>query len=177
MSKLLFPIFVLLGVVSGDICKADEPRREDVTENKKWWGGYEPGKEYVTSADLFLVGDKTAIQSLFPPETNTGMADASSVTSWVTPTFEAYKKDPKKYPFVQGILAKDTQLQVTKIELFSATTHSKIIIYAKIVGGEFSKQTIFVNSVSLVPGVSKGKPVENLLLLEPNPAYLKKAKE
>jgi hypothetical protein len=112
----------------------------DVTEQKKYWGGYKPGEVYRLKQNVFLVHYGGGYNNyLIPPgEGSYSLPD----------TEDAYHAKPDAYPRVDQIVPRMTRLRIESFVWHKSLNTEGLDIYADVLSGQLHGETVEITKLS-----------------------------
>lgn len=123
----------------------------DVSAEPRYQGDFVPGTEFQIMNDLLLYANRdSTFTSLVPGET-TFWEDANG-TKTEAPLIDMYRKDPKRWPHIAGLLAGGAKVRVDKLVRYTTTTFSRLSIYATVLDGEHAGKTVDLDRAATPSG-------------------------
>jgi len=157
---------VLSTALALSACMKGESTSTDVTTDKKYWGGFEPGHVYALQQDLIMLSVDGRQAHLFVPGQNPGWELASGEKCMV-PSVEEYRAAPHQRSYVAGLLPKGVRIRVVKLVLYSFSEDTQLEIHAQPTEGPFGGRDVEIQSL--------GAGVGDHLALSPRAECLKAA--
>lgn len=144
---------------------------EDVSEEKKFWGGYTQMETYLLKNDVFLRKvdlDLPKKEILIAPREKT--KDIYTLHFSSPHSIADYKKNKEDWVDIDGIVISGTRLQISSFIKYNPFGYSDALyIYADILDGPFSGKEVEISQLSLPDGKIGG-----MYLLKPNQDLLTK---
>ena len=135
MCRTLLVSVVSLFLLTG--CLVFSNREKDLTNNSKYWGGYNPRATYTLNKPLLYDGH-TLGESFYRPVYGGG-----EKVTWAE-----YSQDPTKYPYVT-VIPEGTVLRLDLIEYWQSIESWLLLFYGRFLDGPRKGETMDLQYVSL----------------------------
>lgn len=135
MMKLMLPIFLLFTCLTTGCMSMT-----DVTDENKYWGGYEPNAKFKLKRDVFLVSCQ-GIDEINPPE------QYDSAKPRYPNDIAVYRSSPSSWPDVIAVIHAGTTIRIDAF-MQSPWPTNALYVCATILDGPHHSRTGDINSLS-----------------------------